>query len=299
MALTSSNYNELRNGWDVVIDIDSKKGLEESKTGAILVCKFLEKYGIKNHTVKFSGRRGFHIILPWEMFPLEIDDKPLSKLYPEIPRIIIGFVRERIMEDMKLELGTPEPYSVIEIEKDWGNRHMFRAPFSFNEKTWLVSLPIKASDIKNFRPEQAAFDKVLLMSGTAEIMGAEKDEAFNLLLDAVDWNASTKVYEEKKPPRTKRFEGRIGEEAFPPCMKAILGGISDGRKRSIFTLINFLRSMNWTMEEIEQRIYEWNEKNSPPLPRTVIAGQLNHASRKEKTTITYLLNGDSEVNIKI
>src|SRR3989344_2103270 len=159
MAITSGNHDNLRTGWDMVIDIDSKLGFGESKTGARIVCDFLGKYGIRNHTVKFSGRRGFHIILPWEMFPLEIDDKPLSKLYPEIPRIIIGFVRERIMEDMKLELGTPEPYSVIEIEKDWGNRHMFRAPFSFNEKTWLVSLPIKASDIKNFRPEQAAFDK--------------------------------------------------------------------------------------------------------------------------------------------
>lgn len=282
MALTSSNYSELRTGWDVVIDIDSKKGLDESKTGAMLVCRFLDKYGIKNHTVKFSGRRGFHIILSWEMFPTEIDDKPLSKLYPEVPRIIAGFIRERIQEDMKLELGTPEPYSVVEIEKDWGNRHMFRAPFSFNEKTWLVSLPIRASEIRSFEPEQAAFDKVLSMEEHIGIMEAEKDEASNLLLDAVDWNASTKLYDEKKPPRGKKFDGRIGEDAFPPCMKAILGGMSDGRKRSVFTLINFLRMMNWTMEEIEQRVYEWNEKNSPPLPRVVIAGQLNHAVRREK-----------------
>ncbi|MBI2579403.1 MAG: hypothetical protein HYW27_00700, partial [Candidatus Aenigmarchaeota archaeon] len=156
MALTASNYEELRTGWDLVIDIDSKLSIAESKTGAILVCGILEKYGIKNHTIKFSGRRGFHIILPWVMFPKEVDYKPLAKQYPSVPRAITWFIRENIREKMSKELGkmgheTENPFSLVEIEKDWGSRHMFRAPYSFNEKTWLVSIPVK--DIGKFQTE--------------------------------------------------------------------------------------------------------------------------------------------------
>ena len=76
MAISAGNYDSLRIGWDMVIDIDSKLGFDESKIGAMAVCDFLKKYGIKNHTVKFSGRRGFHVILPWEMFPTNINYKP-------------------------------------------------------------------------------------------------------------------------------------------------------------------------------------------------------------------------------
>jgi len=61
---------------------------------------------------------------------------------------------------------------------------------------------------------------------------------------------------------------------FPPCMKLILGGLEDGRKRSVFTIANFLRLMNWPWYEIEEKVIEWNEKSKQPLPRNIILGQL-------------------------
>jgi hypothetical protein len=54
----------------------------------------------------------------------------------------------------------------------------------------------------------------------------------------------------------------------------ILAGLIDGRKRSLFTLINFLRMCNWGWPEIEQTIWEWNERNKPALPRNTIVSQL-------------------------
>src|SRR3989344_4611989 len=289
MAITSGNHDNLRTGWDMVIDIDSKLGFGESKTGARIVCDFLGKYGIRNHTVKFSGRRGFHIILPWEMFPHEIDYTKVSARYPEIPRIISGFMRDSIKDRLMKELsklpevtesGEQNPFRLVEIEKDWGSRHMFRAPYSFNEKTWLVSLPINPSDIERFEPESASHQKVLEMHDHEDIMAGEKDEAAGLLLEAIDWNAANKKDEVKKKP-VKRMEGMISEDLFPPCVKLILSGMKDGRKRSIFTLINFLRKANWKWGEIEQKVYEWNEKNAPPLPRSIVASQLKHAERRE------------------
>lgn len=289
MAIAAGNQGGLRTGWDMVIDIDSKLSLNESKTCARIVCDSLGKYGIKNHTVKFSGRRGFHIILPWEMFPKDVDYVQTSFKYPEIPRIIAGFMRDSIKDRLMKELlpikevresGEKNPFRFVEVEKDWGSRHMFRAPYSFNEKTWLVSLPINPRDIERFEPESASHQKVLQMGKHESIMTGEKDEAANLLLEAMDWNAANKKEEVKKKP-VKRMDGRISEEFFPPCIKIILSGMKDGRKRSIFTLINFLKKSNWKWGEIEQKVYEWNDKNSPPLPRSVVASQLKHAERRE------------------
>lgn len=289
MALTSDNYNKLRTGWDLILDIDSKLGLDEAKLAAEMICNVLVKYGIKNHGIKFSGRRGFHISLPWIMFPKEVDYKKLAGMYPGVPRTISNFIRNKISDNLMKELvkrkgakhlievlgEAPEkmnPFYFIEIEKDWGNRHMFRAPFSLNEKTWLVSLPIKPSNLKSFRPEQAKPEKIKF---DVDFFRGEENEAADLLTDVMDWHASMKKEEPKKKQVKKiMWEKKVSEEHFPPCMKLIIGGLSDGRKRSIFTLVNFLRMMNWNWDEIEAKTEEVNKKNRPPLNRNEIISRL-------------------------
>ncbi|MEM5779308.1 MAG: hypothetical protein QXJ96_02735, partial [Candidatus Aenigmatarchaeota archaeon] len=62
LSIDKRNYNELRNGFDFLIDIDSKIGIEAAKICANLVCNLLKSYGIKSYGIKFSGSRGFHII---------------------------------------------------------------------------------------------------------------------------------------------------------------------------------------------------------------------------------------------
>src|SRR3989338_1598465 len=294
MGLSAENYDTLRTGWDFVIDIDSKLGIEEAKQAAMLIIKFLKKYGIRNQGVKFSGRRGFHIVAPWEMFPKEIDYKPLALRYPEIPRILAAFVRENIADELlKIALASPNskelletiedksqinPFSLIEVEKDWGSRHMFRAPFSLNEKTLLVSVPI--ADLETFRKEDATMEKALKLDGK-EFFTAEENEAADLLTDAIDWHARTKKEEPAKKKAIRQWDKKIGEEQFPPCIKLALSGMQDGKKRTIFTLMNFLRMMNWTQEEIEQKILEWNTRNQPALPTSIVLSQLRYNERRE------------------
>ena len=55
MALAGENYERLRTGWDLLIDIDSKLGLDESKLAADMICKMLRKHGIRNFGLKFSS----------------------------------------------------------------------------------------------------------------------------------------------------------------------------------------------------------------------------------------------------
>ena len=57
---TESDYNSMRIGWDIIIDIDSKLGIEESQIAALTVIEMLEKYSILPG-VKFSGLSLIHI----------------------------------------------------------------------------------------------------------------------------------------------------------------------------------------------------------------------------------------------
>jgi DNA primase catalytic subunit len=293
MGLSAENYDLLRTGWDFIIDIDSKLGMEEAKIAARLIRKILRKYGIRNYGIKFSGSRGFHIILPWEMFPKDVDYRQLSTRYPEIPRILARFIRKKIARQLLkklaslktvqefLEVNEKEgmsPFYLIEVEKDWGNRHMFRAPFSLNEKTWLVSVPV--FKLKPFRKEDATMDNIL-KTKPAWNLAAKENEAIDLLTDAIDWYTTVKKEEKPKERKIIQWEKKIGEENFPPCIKLMLGGIEDGKKRSIFTLVNFLRMMNWSQEEIEQKVLEWNSKNKPALPASTVISHLRYHEKRE------------------
>ncbi len=300
MMLSSQekNYSLLRAGFDIIIDIDSKLGLEESKSAAMLVCGLFEKYGIRNYGLKFSGRRGFHICLPWAAIPKEIDYRPAEKLYPKLPKIVARFIRKEIRDELMRELiklrGAKQlidaldeppaelnPFFFVEVEKDWGERHMFRAPLSFNEKTWLVSLPLRSSQLKGFSADMASLP-VDALDNVPEFLSGGKNEAESLVQDAMDWYATVKKETQKKAPEKNKinYERKIPEELFPPCAKLILAGMQDGKKRSLFTLINFLKMMNWQWQEIEQRVYEWNEKNKPMLPKNYVIAQLRYQQAK-------------------
>ena len=57
---------------------------------------------------------------------------------------------------------------------------------------------------------------------------------------------------------------------------------TDGRKRALFILLSFFKSLKLTDEQIAAEIEAWNNKNAEPLPPTYIKGQLMwYAKQKE------------------
>ena len=50
--------------------------------------------------------------------------------------------------------------------------------------------------------------------------------------------------------------------------------MEDGKKRGLFILMNFFRSLGLSMEETGKRLNEWNLKNKPPLKQGYINAQL-------------------------
>ncbi len=299
--MREEELNRLRKGWDLILDIDSAMGLKAAKLAAKRIVDVLEEYGIEGYGIKFSGRRGFHIGVPWSSFPKSIDFERTSNQFPEVPQAIASFIREKIKpdllqdlielkgsfhelsEDLDEHVERITPFAFVEVEKDWGKRHLFRMPYSLHDKTWLVSCPLTKDELDDFKKEDAEPGKV--ETGRRFIGDVEAGCAKNLVVDAVNWMSKRRSREEEKDDEKVteiKPTDPVPEKRFPPCIRKILGGISDGRKRSVFILITFLRKMGWDWEKVEERLDEWNSKNDPPLSDNYVNTQLKWFKRQNR-----------------
>jgi hypothetical protein len=297
-GMSKKELDDLRIGWDLLIDIDCKF-LEYSKIAADLLVEAIKFHGIENIGLKFSGNRSFHIGIPFNSFPKKVNNISTNLLFPDSIKAIVYHLKNLVKEHLAsqiLEINTIEeisssinkprkdlmkdnifdPFSVIEIDELLvSSRHMYRSPYSLNEKSGLISIPIKINQINNFKLSSAKMENV---EGTIKFLNedSQENEASNLIIQSFD---SFKKKEEIKIDKSKvnriKIEGKIKTDRFPPCIQKCLEGLkSDGRKRALFILINFLRNMNWEMDEIEKFLIDWNKKNYEPLKDSYILSQI-------------------------
>lgn len=372
---TKEQADKLRKGWDLLIDIDCK-WFDYSKKATLAVIKALHEAGIKNLSAKFSGNKGFHIIVPWQAFPEEINNIKTKDMFPEWPRLICEYLKilaRPILERGILEsgeeykkLGTEgvkcntcgnlaDKYDKVSYfcdrcgieessriradtarkEKRCGScrkimilrdeqefflcskckldslknsenfspsmdvfgilgldlvlvspRHLFRCPYSLHEKTAFASMVLLESEIANFNPQDADPLKIKIRDFYPK---ADKNEAKNLLVQALEWNGERARNLETSEKSTQAHERKFEEISidksaitYPPSIKKILEGMSDGRKRALFILINFFHYLNFTRDEVEKKIEDWNKKNDKPLKIGYVKAQLDWAFRNKK-----------------
>ncbi len=315
--LSRKELEQLRSGWDLVLDIDCEV-LEYSALAADLLVKAIKYYGIQSVSCKFSGNKGFHIGVPFEVFPSTVGKQETRLLFPEGARAIALYLRDMIKEPLSkkiLELEKkdfskivkktgkkPEEikkseksksgYDVIKLDVDSflnidtvliSNRHLYRMPYSLHEKSMLASLPINPDKILEFNKELATPETLKVSEFRfLDKTNVKHSEAKQLLTQSLDYRSR----EEKETPTELREveipEQAIPEQFFPPCIKLGLNGLRDGRKRFVFVLLNFLTCMGWSYDKIEQVIKEWNEKNEEPLRETITVTQFRYHKQKSK-----------------
>ena len=109
--LSEQEFDELRTGWDLLLDIDSPY-LEYSKIYADLLIKTLRFHNIENIGIKFSGSKGFHVLIPWKAFPEEVYGQKAKNMFPEWPRIICEYlasiIQPKLTEKILSELDTKQ-----------------------------------------------------------------------------------------------------------------------------------------------------------------------------------------------
>ncbi len=305
--MNKRELNDLRIGWDFIIDIDCP-WFEYSTIAASVLLDAIKQHGVKA-ALKFSGNRGWHIGIPFEAFPAEIGRRKTESLFPAITATIITYLKQytessmsdRIIEfegsDVKNILkrtgrkkedfmvsGKLDIFTLIELDLALSSsRHLIRAPYSIHEKTGLISIVIDPDKLNYFKREHAKPENIAEINDS--FLNPSKiaaGSASQLLTQALDFEAQekSKANSEKVTVEFEPFEGKVPKEKFPPCVKNILAGLEDGRKRSLFVLMNFLKSVGWPWPDIENEVREWNLKNKPPMKDGYLNSQLKWSKQQ-------------------
>src|SRR3989338_5305225 len=256
--------------------------------------KKFELDNLKSISCKFSGNKGFHIGVPFEAFPEEISSKKTKEMFPEAARRVAFYIKELIKKPLgekimrfedndfskimqktnkaeneikyfeknefgdKIGLLNAEPFLNIDTILI-SSRHLYRMPYSLHEKSGLVSLPINPSKVLEFEKEDAKPENVKVSKFRfLDRENAVKAETKHLIMQAFDFTLNKE--EEIKVAGKREYEipqAALKEELFPPCIKLILNGLEDGRKRAVFILCNFLTSVGWDYSAMENLLKEW------------------------------------------
>lgn len=305
--MTKKQLDELRTAWDLIIDIDGE--FEYSKIASHLIIEALKFHNMNSYSLKFSGNRGFHIAVPFESFPSTLNKIETRLLFPESARIIASYLREMIKDhliDMISEKDlaiNKDPFSFVNIDNMViSSRHTLRAPYSYNEKSGLISIPIKDKEILNFNKENAKPENVKTNLKFLDLKNINQGEASQLIMQAYDWHHKTKKKEEleeieklnkKKDYKIPKIALKI--DYFPPCVKTgLINGLDDGKKRFLFILLNFLRNAGYDYDEIKNIILEWNKKNREHLRENYIISQLNWHKRQKQNVLPQNCPKDKE-----
>jgi hypothetical protein len=216
-----------------------------------------------------------------------IENKRHTPKCPECRRPLVEVSRQQFFscENCNLtSLKNPEMFSVREkteslIEADLvlvAPRHLFRMPYSLHEKTALASVVIDPEKILNFQINDAKPFEIKIKSYYSQ---PEKDEARYLLLQALAWKEQNEKQESQnreiknsiEPPKKKESQNKDfqkvsipnpTEDLFPPCIRNLLKGIKDdGKKRALFLLRTFFKSIGMSDLDIEEKkVFEWNNE---------------------------------------
>ncbi|HII16919.1 TPA: hypothetical protein HA361_03320 [Candidatus Woesearchaeota archaeon] len=203
-------------------------------------------------------------------------------------------------ERQKCQCGSGDFKDIFDISRimdiDVGlisSRHMYRMPYSLHEKSGLCSVLVPLDTILGFERESADPDKVIVPAfhfmGRKSVSSADAKQLFDA---AFSWHTVTVtqkeairgVYETRRE-QSKGYEVPaigVAVEHFPPCIRIILAGIRDGKKRSLFILLNFLRSAGWGYDKIEELLLGWNAKNNEPLREVHIKGSIRYHKASKK-----------------
>jgi len=309
---TEEEGNKNRIGWDLILDLDGVD-FEYSKIVGKIIIDFFNELNIKNCSIKFSGNKGFHIGIPFEAFSSSIVGIGETKnLFPEAPRRISAYLMHELGPKISTEIlqrdksidNIAKKYNlekknlickeerlqhfnylkVIEIDTILiSSRHLFRMPYSLNEKSGLVSVPISKEKIMQFQRHwgkpnlvKPDFNKNFEFLKYNEMY---KKDADILLIKAYEDDYTEIVAQhipQKKIEQAFEIKGEVAIKDFPQTINYILKtSFEDGRKRAIFVLLCFLYSIKWEKESIEQIIIEWNNKQEKPLKKNYWCAQIS------------------------
>jgi len=146
MKYFTKDFKKYVKGFDLVLDFDVNKDdkgefdlslvYEDTK----IIFDLMNEYKLP-FSIKFSGKKGFHIVIPWNYIPESATD--VLKLSPLIAGNLIKYCN---LETLDASI--------------YDRRRMFKCPYSLDINTGLVALPLHDFQFNNFNKEICKPDNI-------------------------------------------------------------------------------------------------------------------------------------------
>ena len=331
-------------GWDLILDLDGVNFIY-SKFLAKVIIDYLENMGIQNLSIKFSGNKGFHLAIPFESFSSECPGlvsgiSQTRLLFPDVAKKTVMFLLHELKNPISRIILDYEGGGIKAIEKISNlykikkeelnyneknyefnfmkvididtilitSRHLFRMPYSLNEKSGLVSIPVNKKHILDFerflaKPEKVNPEKYQKYEFLKydENQGQDANTLLQKVYSDLDYMYDSMYTEFENDMKNKskgefilEINEKIEIKDFPNTIQYIIKtNFDDGRKRALFLLLTFLHLIKWEEKNIEEIIKDWNNKQNEPLKQNYIQAQLSWFKIQQKTLTPPNFNNDN------
>ena len=233
----------------IPIDIDSAN-LKTAHDSAIrLLNTLLDDYEVDLDALYlfFSGAKGFHILIPSEMF----NPKPSDNLNDIFKQMALSITKDIIKIDTAI-------YDKVRL---------FRMANTINSKSGLYKIPLSAGELLHL-----SVDDILDLAKTTRKRAILNDAATNHYLVAL----YNKAQEKKKTAPVSRSEFSAPKDA-KKCYYAILQGITEGNRDNVGLRLAVHLLKEYPKDIVEPMMQAWNRRNIPPLEDDMVTKLVNQA----------------------
>ena len=247
------------------IDLDAEnleRDYEKLKRDVFLLVRRLKTlFNIKDENIElyFSGSKGFHILIPYEIFNFEYS-KDLNSKYKILATELKSYTITKSVDT-----------------RIYDNKRLFREPNSINSKTGLYKVQISLADLRTMNyddlVEYASAIKPLI-----NVNGEYNDKARK----AFDTFIAQAKEKQKRNINHNVARTMLTNKELLPCVKYILanGAVKGGRNNTAMALASALYQRDMNEEKILEIMREWNNtKLEEPLSDREIENTTRSAYR--------------------
>lgn len=210
--------------------------------------------------IYFSGHKGFHIIIPYEVFNIKAD----TTLNIKYKKLVKLFFKE---------------YNLTRLDtKIYDKKRLFRIPNSINSKSNLrkIYLPFSVFINSNFEDIIHLSNNKQNESSSKPFIVKEAKKIFNYLFTITKTNS------------IKHQQSNNLKEVMP-CISSMLNtNVQEGkRNNTAIVLASSLFQSNKTKEEVLNLLCDWNKNNEPPLNERELLTTISSAESMYKQNKKY------------
>ena len=233
-------------------DLDAHNNIEQARIDAMGMCQLLEERAKVPRDclgLFFSGSKGFHIEVPWEVF------------IPEPSPYMLRLYRRMALKAVDTGVKTLDTGIYTQ-------GRLWRKPNSINSKKNLYKIPLTYKELRDM-------DAAAIADLAKNPRGDDSFASCKFCQATADWyrEAISVLEKQSKPPAALPQMTLEFEQGWrvPPCIKAIEDAtIADGGRHYLYTdLSRYFAFLGMHPLEILERIQKIDSRNPIPDPTSI------------------------------